>query len=159
MSGRKKLPMNRIILTICFATLSFGLLAGCRKEDVPKENIDFEAALVGSWELRHTSSAWLPAGTNHAAGNGNLIKFTNSTYEKYTDGQLVKSGTYSVIKDSTVEESVCLTFPEDPFTHRIIYDNDYSATKEFIEIVGNKLTFISGCYAVDAGHSSVYEKQ
>ena len=100
-----------------------------------------------------------PVVNNYSEGNGNIIKFSETNYEMYENGQLKKSGPYSVLEDTTVEETVCLVFPDGQFTNRIIYDNDYNASKIFLEISGNKLSFVSGCYAVDAGHRSEYERE
>ena len=114
-------------------------------------------SIVGDWELRQTSAAMMPGEVNHAVGNGTILKFSGTNYEKYANGQLVKSGQYAIIPDATVEKSVCLVYAKNKFANRIEYDGNDS-DKVFFQISGNKLTFVSGCYALDAGHSSVYER-
>ncbi len=94
---------------------------------------------------------------NHPVGNGTILKFTGTTYERYANGQLVKSGQYAIIPDATVEKSVCLVYAKNQFANRIEYDGN-SDEKVFFQVANNKLTFVSGCYALDAGHSSVYER-
>lgn len=116
------------------------------------------SSIIGIWELRQTSAAMMPGVTTYAAGNGNKLVFTTEGYQLYTNGQLAKSGNYNIVSDSTVQKSVCLVFPAGQFANRIVYDGDNSH-KAFFELAGNKLTFVEGCYAVDAGHQSQYERQ
>jgi hypothetical protein len=127
------------------------LCGGCRK------NTDKNtASFTGTWELREKSGMF---STTYPPGNGTLLKFSTSTYEIYTNNQLTQSGTYILLPDNTVKVSVCLEFAEGEFTNRIVYDQQQNIAKTFINIVNNRLTFMSGCYAYDAGHSEVYEKQ
>ena len=119
--------------------------------------IQLRLLAVGNYEKR--SAAMNPIINKFPPGNGNILKYTNTNYEIYENGQLVKSGKYTIISDTTVEASVCPVFPAGQYTNRIIYDSNDNAAKEFIQISNNKLTFISGCYALDAGHSSEYERQ
>src|SRR5204862_2051954 len=121
--------------------------------------IDLSNSIVGSWELRKTTGAMDPSPTNYAPGNGNILKFTNGNYEKYSNGVLVSSGPFTIVADPTVEQSVCLVFPSGEFVSRIVYDNNNTAPKEFLKISNSRLIFVSGCYAVDAGHTSEYERQ
>jgi hypothetical protein len=126
------------------------VFASCRK-NTDKNTV----SLTGTWELREKSGMFL---TTYPPGNGTLLKFSASTYEMYTNNQLTQSGTYMLLPDNTVKTSVCLEFPEGQFTNRIVYDQQQNTPKKFIDIVNNRLTLISGCYAFDAGHSEVYEK-
>ena len=144
--------MKQIILSACLITF-IACFVSCRKE-----NKDISTSIIGTWELRHSSAAMNPTTNNYPRGNGNLLKFTNDSYEIYKNNQLVQSGYYTIVNDSTVEENVCLVFSAGRFTNRIIYDGNYNDSKQFIEISNNKLTFISGCYALDDGHTSEYEK-
>jgi hypothetical protein len=88
-----------------------------------------------------------------------MLKFDNGHYERYENGVLTKSGKFEIVSDNTVNQSVCLEMPNGQFTSRIIYDNDAAIEKVFIQVSNNTLTFISGCYALDGGHSSEYERQ
>ncbi len=146
--------MKNSILIFCFITC----FVSCKKES-PQEKNELSASIIGTWELRQTTAAMNPDETNYLPGNGNVLKFTNASYENYTNGQLVKSGAYVIVKDKTVEKSVCLVIPSGQFMNRIIYDSNYNDNKIFIQFSNNKLTFISGCYAYDARHSSEYERQ
>ena len=99
-----------------------------------------------------------PLVSSPAPGNGHILKFSKTGYERYESHQLVKKGRYAIVADPTVESSVCLLFPVGQFTNRIVYDNNNAAEKQFLQITGNKLTIVAGCYALDAGHRLEYEK-
>jgi hypothetical protein len=124
----------------------------CKKED--RDNS--AAAPEGVWELRSvtamSSSAYPP-------GNGHIISFTGNKYEIKDNGQITRSGEFQVIEDLTAAASTCLNIAPGKYTNRIIYDSNMSATKTFFDISGNTLTIVSGCFAIDAGSSSAYERQ
>jgi len=98
-----------------------------------------------------------PGVSKYGAGNGNILAFTGTNYKIYKGGQVIKSGQFTVVQDTTVEESVCLLFPKGQYTSRVEYA-DSAVGKIFYQVVGSKLTFYAGCYAYDAGHSEVYER-
>lgn len=154
---RKLCSMKHIVvLSICLC-ISIIFWAGCKKNQ--RQDKEVASSIIGNWELRKTTAAMNPVARTYSAGNGNLLKFIDNRYEKYVNGVLDKSGTYVIVDDATVEQSICLEIPADQYTHRIVYDNDNTAPKEFIEIINNTLYFISGCYAVDAGHTAEFQKQ
>jgi hypothetical protein len=136
-------------LPLLFIFLLPFLFGGCKRHvDQPSGDIS------DAWELRQAEGG---AGLrSYPAGNGHILSFSSNHYDVYDGGQIINSGEYSVVRDTTVSTSVCLVFPSGRFTNRIIYNNDTAATKTFFEVVGDKLTFQSGCYAYDAGHSEVY---
>ena len=131
------------------------LLIKCSK---PVGKTPVSAFLQGEWELRQTSAAMNPLVDNYPPGNGKILKFTDSRYTLYDGSQVVKEGEYAVVEDPTVSTSVCLEFPSDQFAQRVIYDNDTTVEKQFFQITGNKLSIVAGCYAIDAGHRSDYER-
>ncbi|HVU58933.1 MAG TPA: hypothetical protein VHD83_27920 [Puia sp.] len=126
---------------------------GCKKNTGRSSSL-----IAGSWELRQTSAAMNPSLGQYGPGNGNILEFTGNNYKIHKDGQVIKSGQFTVLQDHTVQESVCLVFPKGEYVNRIVYDTSYSANKIFYQVEGDKLTFYSGCYAYDAGHSEVYER-
>lgn len=142
-----------VVLSICFC-ISVIFWAGCRKS----QNNKIQKIIVGTWELRKTTAAMNPNATTYPEGNGNIYKFTANNYEKYINGVLARSGTYQIVEDPGVSVSVCLVIPSGQYSHRIVFDNN-STEKEFLQIINGNLSFISGCYAVDAGHTSEYKKQ
>ena len=126
---------------------------GCKKDT---GNKSMSTSIAGTWELRKLSGM-IPM-MEYPAGNGNTFKFSGSTYEKYSDGNLVKSGHYTVVNDLSAQESVGLVIKPGQFTQRIIFDNDYTSAKTFIDLSSNQLTFMSGYFPLDSGSFMVYEK-
>lgn len=148
--------MKQTLLAILFGSFLISF-EGCNKDN-PIQNSDIPVSITGTWELRQTSAAMMPSPTNYASGNGNKILFTNNLYETYANGALVKKGNYEIILDTTAATNVCLVLSKGQYAKRIVFDSAYNTPKIFIQIVGNQLNFISGCYASDAGHSEAYEK-
>lgn len=151
-------PVNRvmkqfkILTSICTLLI---LATACNKAN---NKATFSDSLMGEWELRQTSAAMNPVVGDYPPGNGKILKFTQSRYAIYDGAQLVKEGEYTVVADPTAETSVCLVFPAGQFANRIIYDNDTTSEKQFLQITNNKLSIVAGCYAIDAGHRSEYER-
>jgi hypothetical protein len=146
--------MKYFLFLVCIVLL----MPACQKDDpVEEPAVPLTAAsLIGKWELRSGSGNRANC-CNYAPGNGNILVFDGSGYEKYENNMLVKKGSYTVIADTTVGESTCLVIPKGSFISRIVYDSNLTNTKKFIEIKKGKLAFISGCYAVDAGYSETYD--
>jgi len=140
-----------IMLVSCFALA----IVACKKD---KNNDNNNNDVIGIWELSQTTGAMVPNATDYPSGNGNILEFTASTYKQYSNGQVVKSGSYTLADDNTVSQSVCLLIDNGRYSHRIVFDGDVNADKTFVEVKDGKLGFISGCYAVDAGHTSEYRR-
>jgi hypothetical protein len=100
----------------------------------------------------------MPGAIDYPAGNGNILKFNDSAFQRFSNNQLIESGIFTLIKDTTFEESVCLVLPAGQFSNRIVYNGKYDSIKVFIQIANNKLTFISGCYALDGGLTKIYQR-
>lgn len=113
--------------------------------------------LVGTWELREDQSGMIPT-RQHAEGNGDRYRFTATTYERYRNGALEKSGTYRVEADSTVQKEVGLQLPAGEFTQRIVFEDEPSAPKTFFQRNGDKLVLISGYFPTDGGSRHTYQK-
>ena len=144
--------MKGAFLSILMGSLIL-IQPACRKDDI-KNNNPILKSLVGSWELKKEQLGMLPV--NYPSGNGNILKFTETGFQFFTNGQLVKSGQYIIVGDNSVTTEVCLVIPTDQYRNRIIYDNNYFDTKIFLQVSENKLTFLSGCFAVDGGHYKEY---
>jgi hypothetical protein len=114
--------------------------------------------IVGSWELREEQNGMIPART-HAQGNGNIYKFSATSYERFSNGGIVKRGEYAVVGDSTAGEELGLAIPAGQFTNRIIFDNDSTSAKIFFAITNDSLTFLSGYFPTDGGSKSIYIRQ
>jgi len=145
--------MKHLVFGLWTLTL-IAFFSSCKKNTTQKINTE---SVTGTWELRETSAAMMPGSNKFAAGNGNILKRSSTDYGIYKNNQLLKEGTYKIVADTTVEQNVCLVFKDGEFTNRIDY-SDTTSIKIFFQLNGNKLVFQSGCYAVDGGHSEVYEK-
>ena len=143
---------------VAFLIIAFGtFLAACKKNGGNSTHTSpVLNTIVGDWELRQTVGSFYPGGANYPPGNGHLLEFTADAYSRYAGGQLQKTGPYSIVADSTVLTSVCLTLPSGEFTSRIVYDNNDSTTKQFFQVGNDTLTIAGGCFAYDAGQMSVY---
>jgi hypothetical protein len=141
--------MKYFITTICVAALVF--FGSCKKDGASSTSI------IGTWELKQAQTGMIPT-VDYPGGNGNKLVFSASGYEKYANGNLVKSGNYTIISDASVEASVGLVIPSGQFTNRIIFDNDLTSPKTFMEISNNRLTLLSGYFPLDGGSNMVYER-
>lgn len=147
----KKYYMVRILITVCLL-FSMALFSHCKKELGLNT-----AAISGMWELSQAQSSLLPPIT-YTPGNGNTYKFANNSYEKFENNVLVKSGNFILMEDSTAEETVGLVLPAGKYTTRIIFDDNITAEKTFLQIEGNNLIFISGYFPLDGGSNYSYQR-
>ncbi|HEX6427122.1 MAG TPA: hypothetical protein VF008_05525 [Niastella sp.] len=129
------------------------LLVACKKDKGSNTPSDLE----GDWEIAESTVSITPTVT-YPSGNGSTLSFSNGRYSYAERGDVVKEGSFTTMEDSTVEQSVCMSNLADTFTRRVVFDNDYSATKVFFHIAGDKLYLISGCHAVDGGQKKVYRR-
>src|SRR4030095_2245362 len=143
----KRFPLLFFLIIILVNT-------SCKKENNNDDNSS--EGLEGVWELRSARSMLT---STFPPGNGHIISFTGNKYEIIDNGQITRSGGFQVIEDLTASESTCLNIPSGKYITRIIYDNNMITTKTFFEVSDNKLTLVSGCFAVDAGSSLEYERQ
>jgi len=150
--GKKCKQMKKLLMYMTGISL---MITGCKKS---ADRLAISDSIEGTWELRKTSAAMMPGAVIHEPGSGNKLKFTGNKFEMYVKGQLTESGTYQIIPDATVEENVCLVFADGQFENRIVYNVINNNAKIFFQITDNKLMFQSGCYALDGGHSEVYER-
>ncbi len=129
------------------------VFTGCNKKGHGDYCEPNSKGIEGLWELRKTSSMLV---SDYPPGNGRTIKFTGNKFEKRENGQVIQSGEFAIINDATAGESTCMNIAAGQFTSRIIYDNNINGQKVFIELTGDQLVFMSGCFAVDAGVALTY---
>ena len=142
-----------LIISLGAITIFFG---SCKKNESKVDNINSNS-IAGTWELRQAQRGMI--GTiEYSPGNGDILKFSDSGYENYTNGNLIKSGHYILIRDTSVEAEVGLVIPTGQFTNRIILNSDFTSRKTFIEVLNNKLTFLSGFFPLDGGSDVAYER-
>jgi hypothetical protein len=149
-------PMQRFLRSLCQALKIFNmrithtilafilfpiLFISCKKDH------EQYTVISGSWELR---AAYNGQGgvINYPAGNGNLLKFTPDTYQKYSNGAIQQSGTYKIIKHN----SQVLGGTRD----RIVYDNDMDSPAIIISLSHDSLMFSLDAYD---GPGSLYIKE
>jgi hypothetical protein len=145
--------MKRYTITI-FLGLILVFCNRCKKNETAKNITNY---VIGAWELRQAQNGMTPT-INYSSGNGNILKFSNSTYEKYTNNNLIKTGYYVIIEDTSVGAEVGLVIPSGQFNHRIVYDNDFASRKTFFQVSNDKLTFLSGFVPLDGGSDVLYQK-
>jgi hypothetical protein len=141
----------KYFVPIVSLTVFIIFFAGCKKD------ISHPTTIIGTWELRQAQNGMTPAIT-YPPGNENILKFSDSGYAKYVNGNLIKSGHYQLIRDTSVEAEVGLVVPSGQFTNRIIFDGDSLSHKTFIEVSDNKLTLLSGFFPLDGGSNMLYER-
>jgi hypothetical protein len=153
-----KIPSRQLMRSASFLfclTCCFVLVACSSKKEAAKESAD-AINLTGTWELRKAQNGMMPT-AQHAPGNGNFFRFTPTTFEQYNNGALVRSGSYSLDRDTTVSASVGLELPKGQFDHRILFEKD-TTEKTFIDLRGDTLEMITGFFPVDAGSRRVFVK-
>ena len=148
--------MRNIIGSIFFVSLTIFFIA-CKKDNTSSYR-NISASIEGSWELQQAQTGMIPL-INYPAGNGDILKFINSEYQVFLNGQLIRIGSYTIVGDTSVEAEVCLVLSSDQYKNRIIYDSSYNEGKVFIQISNDKLDFLSGCFAYDAGIYKEYTRQ
>src|SRR6476620_199460 len=116
--------------------LLFILFTGCRKYNGCSDSDDL-AILKGKWELRSRMGGMAPGG-NYQPGNGNLINFSDSTYEKWYNGQITVKGTYTISQGNNPETGTMMK--------KINYEGGF---EEYFEFVNNQLVLYSGIIAAD----------
>jgi hypothetical protein len=142
--------MKYFIVTICLAAIIV-FFGSCKKDRT------MSISIIGTWELRQAQNGMIPT-IDYSPGNGNILIFSESGYEKYTNGNLIKSGHYTLVRDVSAEAVVGLVIPSGQFTNRIIFDTDFASSKTFIEVSNNRLTLLSGFFPLDSGSNTSYER-
>lgn len=143
--------------TILLGLSTLLLFSACTKDDSGNDSNVISTSLTGTWEMRQVFG--MAGIKNYAAGNGNVLRFTDTSYELYTDNKFTRKGRYTTTPDTTVTANVCLNLLSGQFAKRIMYDGNTMADKIFFQIDNNQLSFVSGCFAIDAGSKQVYQRQ
>jgi len=130
------------ILTRSLCMLLLLSVISCKKKSA-------ESTLNGTWELRYIEGIQIAgADPNFKAGNGNVLKFSESNYERYADHKLIDSGTFTFQK-----EEVRINNSKSNFS--VLLKNK---EKVYINLAGKKLVVFYGQIAAD-GVENHYEKQ
>lgn len=144
----------KIILFILFSLMICS--SGCQR-GVSKEKNMHATSLYGNWELRQLQAGMIPV-VSYPAGNGTGLSFTRDSFENRLNGNLVQSGTYTLVEDPDVQAEVGLTFPAGRFNRRIIF-KDSTTAKIYMDISNDSLTLVSGYFPTDGGSMMIYVRQ
>jgi len=144
--------MKRLVPLFLCLLFMLAFTISCQKETAKAQE-----GIEGVWELRKISGSW--ATQTYQPGSGNDISFAGTIYQKRENGQVVERGEYEIVADSTVVEETYLNIEAGKFAHRIDFKNARYPQKVFFELSGNKLTLLSGNFAVDGGSRREYERQ
>src|SRR5688572_5239542 len=148
--------MKYFVVIVCLAGITV-FFESCKRSGGRSDITKFPS-IPGTWELKQAQNGMIPT-KDYAPGNGNIFRFSDSGYEKYTNGNLTKKGQYIIINDSSVTAEVGLVIPSGEFTNRIIFDGDLTAPKTFFQVSNNSLIFLSGFFPLDGGSRVLYEKK
>ncbi|WP_158800317.1 hypothetical protein [Pedobacter sp. L105] len=129
-------------LTLSLILFMFITVMSCKKKSA-------ETNLNGSWELRYLEGIQVPnVDPNFKAGNGNILKFSDHNFERYENGKLVQTGTFTFQPEKTTVNNTAVNYS-------IVFAND---EKQYLYLSGNKLILFQGVIAAD-GTASTYVKQ
>jgi hypothetical protein len=137
--------MKRLVVMAC-AVMTMCSFTACKKSNS-------QLFIVGTWELIQRSGGFAPT-IAFPPGNGNQLKFTGSTYQQFTNGQLTKSGTYRLEKQ-TYNTGDPVGQPPTATIDIIFYDNEQNGHK--LKKEGNTLIHDYTADAYD-GITTVYKK-
>lgn len=157
------------LLLLASAAVLFIAIAACTKHQIASSKekaacLNPAAAITGKWELRQMIAQ---VGTvNFASGNGNVVEFKDTTYSTtnpdfsiFVRGNHPNSGSYHIVPDTSVVQSVGLNIPVGQFRYRIILNSDTTSDKIFYQADDDKLIIISGYFPLDGGVQLTYQKQ
>jgi len=113
----------------------------CKKQGASPTNL-----ISGTWELRAESNGWTGTKT-YAPGNGNIYVFTADHYQIYSNGSLLKLGTYALTKKTSLLQNKVMD--------AIVFDDNPTTLTMTVEVNGDQLSL-----AVDAYDASlsIYQK-
>lgn len=132
--------MKKLLLLI--GIISLASFSGCKKEALNDQ-------LIGTWEIR-SAQGGLMVQPSYPPGNGNILKFTETGYQLFTNGVLTKTGTFSIVKENGWDEAG---------DNRLIFDNDFNSFKQFVKVKGNSMTIFSGTSIAADGLEVHYKRQ
>jgi hypothetical protein len=135
--------------------ISFIIIIFCAATACKKSNNSSDSPIVGLWELRTVRGGFAPD-IIYAPGSGHVIKFAAATYQQFENGQMVKSGTYQLAKDSVRTGDPLVSPPHYVIVDMIFYDNEPYGHS--IKIDNDKFTFNYGAIVTD-GIEKIYQKQ
>jgi hypothetical protein len=103
-------------------------------------------SIIGKWELRKSVGGYGGGPTTYPFGNGSILKFADTVFESYQNGQLIESGVYKIHKESN---------SLNPTLYRLVYVKQSEIFKYFEKLENNQLVI-----SVDAddGYTNYYDR-
>jgi len=90
-------------------------------------------SITGSWELRKSYGGFIAVDTvYYLPGNGNILTFSTTTYQSFSQGRLIETASYKIIKDTTAGQ----------ISNRLVLNNRPDFEKIFIEMDSERLKWI-----------------
>jgi hypothetical protein len=123
----------KVLLIVILSTI----LLSCKK-DKPV----ITKGLVGEWELIAGINGLSGIRNNYERGRGNIIKFTQGTYETMRDGQITKKGTYTINSFQSL-----ITNKEEM---QIVYEGEANEVRTYFTIDGDTLIISIDTYDAPA---------
>lgn len=137
--------MKSIAVAIIFCALILFTIS-CKKDIISELNDKVNTSsitLTHSWELRYQEGGQKPRSSPYyLPGNGNIWKFTDTTYQIYFEGQVSSSGTYYTIRDT------CMATGKLMDAIVLNWGQSYNDTI-YVQIAGDTLTMYRGIIAFD----------
>jgi hypothetical protein len=125
--------MMKNVLKLALGLLLVLSVLSCKKE-VSVSNLN------GTWELRYLVGGQIAtASPNYEPGNGNRIIFKQQKFERYDDGRLVESGTFTLTPEKAKVNNEVANFS-------LITDNNL---KQYIKLSPKDLVIFTGVVAAD----------
>ncbi|MBS1565149.1 MAG: hypothetical protein JST39_12220, partial [Bacteroidetes bacterium] len=150
--------MNRFV-PLCLLSVLMLSAGSCKKSDDGNKIITDPPmdALTGSWKLVVSQAGLTPVHVYTSADSAYTVQFSGSAYSFKTNNVITRSGSYSLMRDSTFTSNVCLAQPAvSPYLGRIVFDSIYTTNKTFLRLVNDSLFMASGCFAIDGGRIAIY---
>ena len=139
------LRLPALIVAVCLTVMA------CKKDNKTEDNLPVDDSIQGTWELRQSYSGMTPL-TDYQSGNGNTVRFDETHFYFYANGQVVRQGTYHVTTDSIVDVNSCeLKAASSAKPNRIYFSDNPSSFRFSFEIANNRFTTMSGCVPLDGG--------
>lgn len=135
-------PHMKRNISLLLIMLSIGIYSSCK-------NNAADSKLDGSWELRHIQGIQVAnVDPNFPKGNGNILKFNGGKLERYAEGKLLTTESYTL-----KEEKKKINNSEAQYT--LVFKNNNP--EKHIALTDGKLILFDGEIAAD-GTESTYEK-
>lgn len=134
-----KLNQKKIIVILI---LTIQALVQCKKTTTSSSSLE------GSWELKSEINGTTGNKTEYQTGNGNLIIFSKTDYQIYSNHQLIKSGNFKIVEENSIVTNIK--------GNRIIFDNEPEQIRTFFKVKDEALELYIDAFD---GSASLYTRK